>query len=175
MPLLPGGAGKRKNPRPCDIIILMRNVIIAAFLALMFLVPARSYGFAEKLGGCTEQTGACTGDCRSCHSLKTSEAQSILSSFNPNLKVVGVKLAGVGGLWEITFEYGGRKNLVYVDFAKKHLIQGTVIDIKTKENLTDVRVSDLNRVDVSKIPLADALVIGNANAPLKVIVFDDPV
>ncbi len=134
----------------------------------MFLVPARAFGFAEK-------SGACSGDCRSCHTLKPSEAQNILSSFNPNLKVVSVEKAGVGGLWQVTFEFGGKKNIVYVDFEKKHLIQGTVIDIKTKENITETRVSDLNKVDVSKIPLKDALVLGNPKAPLKVIVFDDPV
>ena len=42
------------------------------------------------------------------------------------------------------------------------------------ENLTGVRYTDLNRVDVSMIPLDDAIVYGNPRAKHKVIVFDDP-
>ncbi|MDA8388714.1 MAG: hypothetical protein M0Z58_08660 [Nitrospiraceae bacterium] len=134
----------------------------------MLLVPARSFAFAGN-------SGACGGDCRACHTLKPSEAQDILSSFNPALKVTGVKTADVGGLWQVTFQFRGRENIVYIDFAKKHLIQGAVIDIKTKQNLTGMRLSDLNKVDVSRIPLKDALIMGNPKAPLRVIVFVDPV
>jgi len=35
-------------------------------------------------------------------------------------------------------------------------------------------LSEINRTDVSRIPLKNALVIGNAKAKHKVIVFDDP-
>ncbi|MDH3238471.1 MAG: DsbC family protein [Deltaproteobacteria bacterium] len=43
-----------------------------------------------------------------------------------------------------------------------------------KENLTGLRYIDLNRVDVSAIPLADAIVIGRSDAKKRVVVFDDP-
>ena len=145
----------------------MRNLALSVFVCTLLLIPARSFAFAS-------QSGACGGDCRSCHTLKLSEAQGILSSFNPNLKVLGVKTSDVGGLWQITYEFSGRKNIVYIDFAKKHLIQGSVVDIKTKQNLTGISVSNLNKVDVSKIPLKDALIMGNPKARLRVIVFVDP-
>ena len=152
--------------------MLMRNLVVSGILVLLCLVPVKSFGFAA--GACGEKSG-CVGDCRSCHTLKTPDAQKILSSFNPGIKVIGVEGAGVKGLWAVTFEYGGRKNIAYIDYGKKHLIQGIVVDIKTKQDLTDQRVADLNRVDVSRIPLKDALILGKANAPIKVIVFDDPV
>lgn len=153
----------------CDILNQMRKFIalIAATFAALVLA-ASSYGFAGT-------TGACSGDCRSCHSLKPSEAQSILGSFNPAVKVVSVKKSKVGGLWEVTFGFMGRKSVVYIDYAKKHLIQGSIIDTKTRTDITSQRMSELNRVDVSKIPVSDALVLGKANAPIRVIVFDDPV
>jgi len=43
-----------------------------------------------------------------------------------------------------------------------------------RQNLTGQRFSDLNRVDLSTIPLEDAIVLGNRDAKRKVIVFDDP-
>ncbi len=146
----------------------MRKLIalIAAFTTL--LLATGSYGFAGMAGGCGQ-------DCRSCHSLKPSEAQGILKSFNPAIKVLSVSNSKVGGLWEVTFEFMGKKSVVYVDYAKKHLVQGSIIDIKTKTDLTSERMSELNKVDVSKIPLGNALILGNANAPVRVIVFDDPV
>jgi len=57
---------------------------------------------------------------------------------------------------------------------KRRLISGNVIEISSKKNLTDESLSEINKVDVSKIPLGDALVLGNRNAKYKVIVFDDP-
>ncbi|MDA8387694.1 MAG: hypothetical protein M0Z58_03380 [Nitrospiraceae bacterium] len=150
-----------------SISFLLAPRAVSGLLVILFLLPVKAFGFAGK-------SGACAGDCRACHTLKTSEAQDILSSFNPAVKVLGVE-NGVEGLWEVTFEYGGKKDIAYIDYDKKHLIHGFVVDIKTKQNLTNQRISDLNRVDVSRIPLKDALVLGDADAPIKVIVFDDPV
>ena len=150
----------------------MRNLAfsfsVCGLLAILMMMPAKAFAWATRAEGCGEK-------CSACHSLKTSEAQGILTSFNPALKVLGVKKAQVGGLWQVDYEFGGKKNIIYIDFAKKHLIQGSVIDIKTRQNLTGISVSELNKVDVSKIPLKDALVLGNPKAPLRVIVFVDPV
>ncbi len=148
---------------------LMRKLVsIAAAAATTFTLAVSAYGFAST-------TGACSGNCVSCHSLNQSEAQGILGSFNPAVRVLSVKKSKVGGLWEVAFEFMGRKSVVYIDYAKKHIIEGSIIDIRTKANITSERMSQLNKVDVSKIPLSDALVMGRANAPIRVIVFDDPV
>lgn len=124
-------------------------------LAILFAAaPAFAFG--------TNAT-SCGGDCRSCHSLKTSEAQKILANLNPAIKVVSVEKSDIGGLWEVKLDFQGRPGLVYIDYEKKHLVQGQIINLEPL------------KTDVSKIPLKDALVIGNPKARLKVIVFDDPV
>jgi len=64
--------------------------------------------------------------------------------------------------------------LIYVDFAKKHFFVGSLISIKERKNLTQERFAELNKVDVSQIPLNDALVIGDQKARIKVISFSDP-
>jgi thiol:disulfide interchange protein DsbC len=49
-----------------------------------------------------------------------------------------------------------------------------LISIVDKKNLTQERLTELNKVDVSQIPLDDALVMGDQNARIRVIVFSDP-
>ncbi len=71
-------------------------------------------------------------------------------------------------------ESRGRKGLIYVDFAKKHFFTGSLISIGERKNLTQERLTELNRIDVSQIPLEDALVLGDPKAKIKVISFSDP-
>jgi len=149
----------------------MRNLLYAAFF-ILFLALLKGPWSAHAFG---TSSGACGADCKSCHSLKQDEAQAILNSFNPNIKVIGVKPAQVGGLWEVSISMNGRKSLTYIDFSKAHLLDGArIIEIKNKKSLTDERLAELNRVDVSRIPVKEALLLGKADAPLKAIVFDDP-
>ncbi len=113
-------------------------------------------------------------DCSKCHTLTKDEASTLLGSIIPNLKVLDVKTMPVKSLWEVDFESNGQKSLVYVDFSKRYLFSGALVDIKGRKNLTQERLLDITRVNVSKIPLKDALVMGNKDAEHKIIVFDDP-
>jgi thiol:disulfide interchange protein DsbC len=49
-----------------------------------------------------------------------------------------------------------------------------LISIKERKNLTQERFTELSKVDVSQIPLKDALVLGDQKARIKVISFSDP-
>jgi thiol:disulfide interchange protein DsbC len=113
-------------------------------------------------------------DCSKCHTLTEEGAKELLTNFAPDVKILGVKPGPVMGVWEITLDTAGKKGLIYVDFSKNYLISGSFIDVKTKKNLTKDRFDDLNRVDVSGIPLDDALLLGKKDAKIKVVVFDDP-
>ena len=68
----------------------------------------------------------------------------------------------------------GKKVVVYLDYAGKNLIAGNLFSLQTRTNLTQERLQEINRIDVSQIPLDDALVMGEKDAKYKVIVFDDP-
>lgn len=113
-------------------------------------------------------------DCSRCHLLSKEEASDLLKGLFPDVKVHEVRISPAKSLWEVYVESRGRKGLVYVDFSKKHLLTGTLHSIKEKKNLTQERLSELNRVDVSQIPLGNALVMGNKEARIRVIVFHDP-
>lgn len=151
-------------------------------IAVGLAAAGRLYGFSN------EASGACGTDCASCHTLKKEEAQAILAPIAPEIKVLKVEKSPVGGLWEIIFEitgkeapqYKGQKFIAYIDYGKTHLIQGSIIDIKGKTDVTTQKLEKLNPqppqkvVDISKIPLNDALVLGKPGAKYRVIVFTDP-
>ncbi len=125
-------------------------VLVIFLLGLFFFPVGRSFAFEAK-----------GQDCSKCHTLKNEEAANLLKEMIPNIKVLGVQLSPAKGFFEVYLESGGRKGLIYVDFQKKHFISGSLVSISEKKNLTQERLTDLNRVDVSQIPLEDALVMGD--------------
>ena len=145
--------------------IVMRKYIFFIFIfvaASMLNVPL-SYGSSDA-----------DHDCTKCHKLTLDEAQNIVQGGIPASKVLEINPGPVKGVWEIVFEVRGQKGIVYVGLSKELLISGDIFDLKAKRNLTGERLSNLNRIDISKIPLDSALVMGDKNAPKKAIVFTDP-
>ena len=142
----------------------MFNVFVATFLFIGCLISANGSLAFETRGQ----------DCSKCHKLSNVEARDLLKDVIPNLKVLEVSLSPAKGFWEVYLESGGRKGLIYVDFPKKHFLSGNLISIAGKKNLTQERLSELNKVDVSQIPLEDALVMGDLKARIRIIAFDDP-
>ncbi len=137
--------------------------IVLSILLIFIFIPVSSFGFSEK-----------GQDCSKCHKLTTTEATTLLKDLITNVKVTNIRISPVKAMWELAIEANSKKGIVYVDFSKKHFISGSIVSIKEKKNLTQERFEDLNRVDVSQVPLADAIVVGNKNAKHKVIVFTDP-
>jgi thiol:disulfide interchange protein DsbC len=140
----------------------MKKMILS--LGLLLAIAAPAWGFME--GGC----GA--GECADCHNLTTAEAQQLLG--NGIDKVLKVEQAELPGLWAVEVEKDQRKFPIYVDYSKAYVVSGNIIRLKDKKNITQQRAARLNTVDVDKIPLDDALLMGRRDASTKVIVFTDP-
>lgn len=140
----------------------------AAILCLVafLLFPAfpAAHAFQKEAGPVKE--------CTECHTLNVEEAQKILGGMVDN--VIAVVPGPFPGAWEVDVEKDGKKVPLYLDYSGKYLFSGQVIRMSDRKNLTGVRYTDLNRVDVSAIPLNDAVVYGNPRAKHRVIVFDDP-
>jgi thiol:disulfide interchange protein DsbC len=122
-----------------------------------------SYGFEAK-----------GQECSKCHTLQKDEAKNLLKNIIPDVVILDVRLSPVKGVWEVDIESRGRKAIVYVDFLKKHFFSGALVSIGEKKNLTQERFTELNKVDVSQIPLENALVMGDEKARIRVVVFTDP-
>jgi thiol:disulfide interchange protein DsbC len=142
---------------------MFRKILLTILFFAGLLSPAFAYDPAGK-----EQ------NCARCHALGTDEARDLLKDIIPSLKILEIRTAPVRGFWEVAIESGRQKGLVYVNYAKKHFFSGTLLSISDRRNLTQDRMSELNRVDVSQIPLEDSLVVGDKTAKYRVVVFDDP-
>jgi thiol:disulfide interchange protein DsbC len=140
------------------------HVFLLLIWFAILLLPAPSFSFPSK----GQQ------DCLKCHTLKKEDAYALLKAFDKDIKVIAVKQSSAKYLWEVSVESKGKKGLLYIDLPKKHIISGSVIGIQGKRNLTQNRLSELNKVNVSQIPLDDALILGDRKAQYRVIVFDDP-
>lgn len=113
------------------------------------------------------------GECGSCHKLTKEQAGEILKGLVQG--VLNVEVSPVPGFWVVDVEtQGGQRGPVYVDFSKRYVMNGNLVDLVTRENLSQQRQIELNRVDFSKIPLSDSIVIGNPSAENKIAVFTDP-
>jgi thiol:disulfide interchange protein DsbC len=118
---------------------------------------------------------AFTTACNDTAALTREDAREILKGIAPDVNVVSVEKSPVEGLWEVAVTgNGGNKAVVYVDSTKRFLIQGPIIDLATKTNLTKEKFDEINKVEMSKIPLQNSLIVGDPEAKHKIFVFTDP-
>ena len=64
--------------------------------------------------------------------------------------------------------------LLYTDEQGQYVIQGSIIDTKTRANLTEARIAKLTQVDFASLPLKDAILIKQGSGTRKMVVFGDP-
>ncbi len=145
----------------------MRNPAFAV-LSLILMIAAAAPDRAMAFGNGDPAKNSCA----SCHTLSREEAASLLEGTADN--VTGIAPGPFLGTWEVDASIGGKVYPLYVDFSKKYLVQGQIIRLRDGENISRLRFSELNRVDVSSIPLDDAIVLGNASSKRRVIVLTDP-
>jgi thiol:disulfide interchange protein DsbC len=64
--------------------------------------------------------------------------------------------------------------VLYTDEQGQYVIEGNVIDTKTRVNLTEARIAKLTQIDFSSLPLKDAILIKQGTGARKLVVFGDP-
>ena len=85
-------------------------------------------------------------------------------------KIDEVIKSPVPGLYELRVG----AELFYTDEQGNHLIDGQVIDTRTRANLTEARLNKINAIDFASLPLKDALVWKVGTGARKIVVFADP-
>jgi thiol:disulfide interchange protein DsbC len=86
-------------------------------------------------------------------------------------KIEEITPTPLAGIYELRLS---TNEIYYSDAAGNYLIQGNLIDTKSKRNLTEERESKLSAIDFNALPLKDAIVIVNGNGKRKLAVFEDP-
>src|SRR5687768_10936013 len=88
----------------------------------------------------------------------------------PEAQVDAVRKIPYGGLYEVVV--GGE--IFYTDANASFIVMGSVVDLKTKENVTELRMRQLHKVDFTTLPLDSAVKIVRGNGSRRIALFADP-
>ncbi len=64
--------------------------------------------------------------------------------------------------------------IFYSDEMGNHLIDGQLIDTRSRNNLTEARLNKINAIDFASLPIKDALVWKSGSGARRMVVFADP-
>ena len=82
-----------------------------------------------------------------------------------------VRKSEIPGLYEVRVD---GSEIYYTDAKADFLIEGSLIDTRSKRNLTEERVEKLTAVKFDSLPLKDAFIVVRGNGERKLAVFEDP-
>ena len=83
-----------------------------------------------------------------------------------------VRPSPVPGVFEV--RYGGTE-ILYSDEKGEHIfVGGSLIETRTRTDLTEQRIDKLTAIDFSKLPLKDAIAIRQGTGTRRLVVFADP-
>ena len=145
---------------------MLKEMLICLFVSLIVTSP--SFAMAKE---------GCGGVCATCHTLTEKDATELLKKTGST--VTSVKQSPANGLFELLVEREGQKGILLMDYGKKHLIQGMVVDIETLQPVSahQLNVSQPKQqtsIDVTTIPVNNAVIMGNPKGTKKLYVFTDP-
>lgn len=145
----------------------MLKYLLASIFLLTFAFSSPAADNAAAFQG-----QGCMGTCTDCHSITNEEAGKLLKADKFKANIKDIRMSPVKGIWEVEFTMEGKtgSGVVYIDFAKKFLIERATFTPLEKLG----EEPPVPKVDISKIPLDKALLFGSPAATKKVIVFDDP-
>jgi thiol:disulfide interchange protein DsbC len=122
-----------------------RSNVLAATLLTLLALPAAAQDAAEKV-------------------------KAALKKAVPEVTVDSVRKAPYLGLYEVVV--GG--DIFYTDDKAEFLVMGSIVNLKTKENVTELRQRQMNKVAFADLPLDSAFKIVRGNGSRKVAMFADP-
>ncbi|MBK4737876.1 DsbC family protein [Noviherbaspirillum pedocola] len=88
----------------------------------------------------------------------------------PSTTFGNIEKSQLPGVFEVTMG----KNIAYTDKDGRYFLFGSVYDMQTRQDLTAPKREALNKIDVSKLPLADAIVTKRGNGARTIYLFSDP-
>ena len=90
----------------------------------------------------------------------------------PQLKAIDeVTKSVIPGLYELRVN---GTEIYYTDAQGNYLVQGNIIDVRSRRNLTEERVDKLTAIKFDSLPFKDAFTIVRGNGQRKIAVFEDP-
>ena len=94
----------------------------------------------------------------------------IIKKTYPELSIKGIEKTDFNDLYEV---YIGGQIIYTNDNFDFLIVEGRVVDPKTRNDLTEQRLEELSRVDFNDLPLSDAIKVVKGNGERKIAVFSD--
>jgi thiol:disulfide interchange protein DsbC len=85
-------------------------------------------------------------------------------------KIDEVTKTAIPGLYEVRIG----AEIIYTDERGDHVIEGSLIETKTRSNLTQARIDKITAIDFAALPLKDAIVWKQGSGARRLVVFADP-
>jgi len=95
--------------------------------------------------------------------------EAFIGSSSP--AVESVAKTPYAGLYEVVLKSG---EIVYTDDQVGFLIDGSVIDTKTRKNVTEARHNQLSAIDFNTLPLEQAVKLVKGKGTRTIVTFEDP-
>ena len=96
--------------------------------------------------------------------------KNLSEKFPAFAKIDEVSKTPMNGLYEVRVGF----DIFYTDEQGNYLLQGSLMDVRARKNLTEERVEKLSEVDFDKLPVNDAFKIVRGDGKRKLAVFEDP-
>jgi thiol:disulfide interchange protein DsbC len=103
--------------------------------------------------------------------LSSAEEQAVRSALNKSFNITPTSITRTSFGW---YEVAAGGSLAYVDPTLRLLFNGSVIDMATKQNLTEARRNELLRVDYAALPLQQAIKLVFGDGKRQFVTFEDP-
>jgi thiol:disulfide interchange protein DsbC len=85
-------------------------------------------------------------------------------------KIDEISKSPIPGLLEIRIG----TDIYYADEKGDYIVQGSIIDTRTRSNVTEARIDKLTAVDFASLPIKDAVVFKQGTGARKMAIFADP-
>ena len=96
--------------------------------------------------------------------------REVMKNTYPELPIKSIQKTDYNDLYEVFIG----SQIIYTNDAFDFLIvEGRVVDPKTKIDLTDLRLEELTRVNFNDLPLSDAIKVVKGNGKRKIAIFSD--
>ncbi|MDH0863241.1 DsbC family protein [Mitsuaria sp. GD03876] len=96
--------------------------------------------------------------------------KNLSAAMPKELKIDEVRPAPIPGLWEVRIG----NEIRYTDATGQYLVDGEIIDLKNRRNVTQERINKITAIDFASLPLKDAIVWKKGDGKRRIAVFADP-
>ncbi len=100
----------------------------------------------------------------------TDKLKSTLQARLPEVQIKSISKAPIAGLYEVNLG----SQMIYTDASGDYAIAGDLVDTKTRSNLSEAHLAELNKVDFASLPLDRAVKVVKGNGSRRMAVFSDP-